>query len=202
VRLQEAGVQVVYGVVGFKTHAKMMLIVRREGNGLRRYAHLSTGNYHQINSRLYTDIGLMTANPEIGEDLHKVFQQLSGLGPMIKLKRLLHSPFTLYTSLVAKIERETTHAKAGRPARIVAKLNALNEAHVIEALYRAAQAGVEIDLIVRGACTLRPGCPVFPSAFACVRSSGAFSSTAACTGLPMTGNRKSIAPAPTGWNAT
>ena len=159
VRLQEAGVQVVYGVVGYKTHAKMMLIVRREGDGLRRYAHLSTGNYHQINSRTYTDIGLMTANPEIGEDLHKIFQQLSGLGPMIKLNCLLHSPFTLYTGLVAKIERETAHAKAGRPARIVAKLNAMSESHVIEALYRASQAGVEIDLIVRGACTLRPGLP-------------------------------------------
>ncbi|WP_158883573.1 polyphosphate kinase 1 [Rhodanobacter sp. L36] len=158
-RLQEAGVQVVYGVVGFKTHAKMMLIVRREGDVLRRYVHLSTGNYHQANSRMYTDIGLMTANEDIGEDLHKVFQQLSGLGPMIKLKRLLHSPFTLYPSVMAKIERETAHAQAGRPARIVAKLNALNESHVIEALYRASQAGVEIDLIIRGACTLRPGLP-------------------------------------------
>ncbi len=158
-RLQEAGVQVVYGVVGFKTHAKMMLIVRREGAGLRRYVHLSTGNYHQANSRMYTDIGLMTANEEIGEDLHKIFQQLSGLGPTISLKRLLHSPFTLYRSVVAKIERETANAKAGKRARIVAKLNALNESHVIEALYRASQAGVEIDLIVRGACTLRPGLP-------------------------------------------
>jgi polyphosphate kinase len=158
-RLQEAGVQVVYGVVGFKTHAKMMLIVRRENGHLRRYSHLSTGNYHQANSRLYTDIGLMTADPEIGEDLHKVFQQLSGLGPMISLKRLLHSPFTLYNSIIEKVEREATHARNGRPARIVAKLNALNEAHVIEALYVAAQAGVDIDLIVRGACTLRPGLP-------------------------------------------
>ncbi|WP_424682788.1 polyphosphate kinase 1 [Frateuria sp. YIM B11624] len=158
-RLQEAGVQVVYGVVGYKTHAKMMLIVRREAGTLRRYVHLSTGNYHQANSRLYTDIGLMTADPEIGEDLHKVFQQLSGLGSVISLKRLLHSPFTLYRSVVAKIERETAHARAGRSARIVAKLNALNESHVIEALYRASQAGVEIDLIVRGACTLRPGLP-------------------------------------------
>jgi polyphosphate kinase len=156
-QLQEAGVQVVYGVVGYKTHAKMMLIVRREADTLRRYVHLSTGNYHQANSRLYTDIGLMTANPEIGEDLHKVFQQLSGLGSVISLKRLLHSPFTLYRSVVAKIERETAHANAGKSARIVAKLNALNEAHVIQALYRASQAGVEIDLIVRGACTLRPG---------------------------------------------
>jgi polyphosphate kinase len=158
-RLQEAGVQVVYGVVGYKTHAKVMLIVRREGALLRRYVHLSTGNYHQANSRMYTDIGLMTANEDIGEDVHKVFQQLSGLGPMIELKRLLHSPFTLYPSVLAKIERETAHALAGRPARIVAKLNALNEARVIAALYRASQAGVEIDLIVRGACTLRPGLP-------------------------------------------
>jgi polyphosphate kinase len=158
-RLQEVGVQVVYGVVGFKTHAKMMLIVRRENGHLRRYSHLSTGNYHQANSRLYTDIGLMTADPEIGEDLHKVFQQLSGLGPMISLKRLLHSPFTLYNGIIEKIEREAAHARSGRPARIVAKLNALNEAHVIEALYAAAQAGVDIDLIVRGACTLRPGLP-------------------------------------------
>lgn len=158
-RLQEAGVQVVYGVVGYKTHAKMLLIVRREDEMLRRYVHLSTGNYHQGNSRSYTDIGLMTSHPGIGEDLHKVFQQLSGLGPMIELKHLLHSPFTLYRCVLAKIERETAHAEAGRPARIVAKLNALNEAHVISALYRASQAGVEIDLIVRGACTLRPGIP-------------------------------------------
>ena len=158
-RLQAVGVQVVYGVVGYKTHAKMLLIVRREGEALRRYAHLSTGNYHQINSRTYTDLGLMTANPEIGEDLHKVFQQLSGLGPRIALKRLLHSPFTLYRGVLERIERETALAQAGQPARIVAKLNALNEAHVIQALYRASIAGVEIDLIVRGACTLRPGLP-------------------------------------------
>jgi len=158
-RLQEAGVQVVYGVVGFKTHAKMLLIVRREDDSLRRYVHLSTGNYHQANSRTYTDIGLMTAHPGIGEDLHKVFQQLSGLGPVIELHHLLHSPFTLYRNVLEKIERETNHALAGKPARIVAKLNALNEAHVIQALYRASQAGVEIDLIVRGACTLRPGLP-------------------------------------------
>lgn len=158
-RLQEAGVQVVYGVVGYKTHAKMLLIVRREGEVLRRYVHLSTGNYHQSNSRSYTDIGLMTSHAGMGEDLHKIFQQLSGLGPVIELKHLLHSPFTLYRSVLDKIERETAHAEAGRPARIVAKLNALNEEQVIQALYRASQAGVEIDLIVRGACTLRPGMP-------------------------------------------
>ncbi|MEO8011429.1 MAG: polyphosphate kinase 1, partial [Dokdonella sp.] len=158
-RLQEAGVQVVYGVVGFKTHAKMLLIVRREPGGLRRYVHLSTGNYHLGTSRIYTDFGLMTADPEIGEDAHLLFLQLSGLGPIIKLKQLLHSPFTLHNELMAKINRETDHALAGRPARLIAKINALNEPAVIRALYRASCAGVHIDLIVRGACTLRPGLP-------------------------------------------
>lgn len=158
-RLQEAGVQVVYGVVGYKTHAKMMLIVRREFGELRRYVHLSTGNYHQITSRTYTDFGLMTADREIGEDAHMLFLQLSGLGPIIKLKHLLHSPFTLHRGLMDKIERETAHAKAGKPARIIAKINALNEPAVIKTLYAASCAGVSIDLIVRGACTLRPGIP-------------------------------------------
>ena len=156
-RLQEAGVQVVYGVVGYKTHAKMLLVVRRESGGLRRYVHLSTGNYHQVTSRIYTDFGLMTADPEIGEDAHLLFLQLSGLGPIIKLKQLLHSPFTLHKGLMAKIEREAAHARAGKPARITAKINALNEPAVIAALYAASCAGVQIDLVVRGACTLRPG---------------------------------------------
>ena len=158
-RLQEAGVQVVYGVVGYKTHAKMLLIVRREQGRLRRYVHLSTGNYHQITSRVYTDFGLMTADADIGEDVHKMFQQLSGLGTAIKLKRLLQSPFTLHKGLLQKIEREMAHAQAGRPARIIAKMNALNEAGVIQQLYAASSAGVQIDLIVRGACALRPGIP-------------------------------------------
>jgi len=156
-RLQEAGVQVVYGVVGYKTHAKMLLIVRREHGTLRRYAHLSTGNYHHLTSRLYTDLGLMTANPDIGDDVHALFQQISGLGPAIRLKRLLQSPFSLHKRILETIEREIAHARAGKPARIIAKLNALNEAGVVEHLYKASQAGVRIDLIVRGACTLRPG---------------------------------------------
>lgn len=156
-RLQAAGVQVVYGVVGYKTHAKMLLIVRREEGQLRRYVHLSTGNYHQITSRVYTDFGLMTAEPDIGEDVHKLFQQLSGLGTVIKLKRLMQSPFTLHKGLLEKFEREIAYARAGKRARIIAKMNALNEASVIEHLYRASCAGVKIDLIVRGACTLRPG---------------------------------------------
>lgn len=156
-RLQEAGVQVSYGVVGYKTHAKMMLIVRREGDRLRRYMHLGTGNYHAGTARAYTDIGLMTANEELGADVHALFQQLSGLAPSFKLKRLLTSPFTLHGGLLAKIAREAEHARAGRPAWIIAKMNALNESAVVRALYVASQAGVEIDLIVRGACTLRPG---------------------------------------------
>jgi polyphosphate kinase len=156
-RLQEAGVQVVYGVVGYKTHAKMLLVVRREGDRLKRYCHLSTGNYHAGTASVYTDFGLMTCDKEIGEDMHKLFQQLSGLGPVIKLKKLLQSPFTLLPAIIEKIERETEHAKAGRGGRIIGKFNALQEVSVIEALYRASQAGVQIDLIVRGMCVLRPG---------------------------------------------
>jgi polyphosphate kinase len=158
-RLQEAGVQVMYGVVGYKTHAKMLLIVRREGKVLRRYAHLGTGNYHGGTARTYTDIGLMTANPELTVDVHGLFQQLSGLAPAIKLKRLLASPFTLHAGLLAKIQREVEHAAAGRGGHIIAKMNALNEEGVIRALYAASQAGVSIELIVRGACCLRPGVP-------------------------------------------
>ena len=156
-RLQEAGVQVVYGVVGYKTHAKMLLIVRRERKKLRRYVHLSTGNYHAGTARTYTDIGLLTSDIGIGEDVHLLFQQLSGLAPAIKLKRLLQSPFTLHKALLKKIAREAKHARAGKPARIIAKMNALTEVGVMDALYQASHAGVKIDLIVRGACSLRPG---------------------------------------------
>jgi len=158
-RLQEAGVQVVYGVVGFKTHAKMLLVVRREGRKLRRYVHLGTGNYHSGTARAYTDISLITADPDIGSDVHQIFTQISGLAPVIKLKRMLQSPFTLHSGVLKRIERETKHAKAGKQARIIAKMNALNEPQVIRALYEASQAGVQIDLVVRGACTLRPGVP-------------------------------------------
>jgi polyphosphate kinase len=158
-RLQEAGVQVVYGVVGYKTHAKMLLVVRREGRVLRRYVHLGTGNYHAGTARQYTDLGLVTADPAIGADVHQIFQQLSGLSPAVRLKRLLESPFTLHAGVLKRIAREARHARAGRPARIVARMNALNEPQVVRALYAASQAGVSIDLVVRGACTLRPGVP-------------------------------------------
>ena len=158
-RLQQAGVQVVYGVVGYKTHAKMLLIVRREGRKLRRYVHLGTGNYHAGTARTYTDLGLITADPAIGSDVHQIFQQLSGMAPAIKLQKLLQSPFTLHAGVLEKIGREARHARAGKPARVVARMNALNEPQVIRALYAASQSGVQIDLIVRGACTLRPGVP-------------------------------------------
>ena len=158
-RLQDAGVQVVYGVVGFKTHAKMLLIVRREGRTLRRYVHLGTGNYHSGTARAYTDFSLMTANADIGNDVHLIFQQLSGLAAPLTLKHLLQAPFTLHSGVLQRIEREAAHARAGRPGRIVAKMNALNESRVIEALYAASRAGVVIDLVVRGACTLRAGIP-------------------------------------------
>lgn len=158
-RLQDAGVQVVYGVVGYKTHAKMLLVVRREGKRMRRYVHMGTGNYHSGTARAYTDIGLLTADPGIGSDVHQIFQQISGLAPAIRLKRLLQSPFTLHAGVMARIEREAELAQAGRPGRIIAKMNALNEPQVVRALYAASQAGVQIDLIVRGACTLRPGIP-------------------------------------------
>ncbi len=158
-RLQEAGVQVVHGVVGYKTHAKMLLVVRRENGKLKRYVHLSTGNYHAGTASVYTDFGLMSCDKDLGEDMHKLFQQLSGLGPVIKLKRLLQSPFSLHPGMIERIEREADLARSGKPGRIIAKMNALQEVAVIQALYEASIAGVQIDLIVRGQCVLRPGIP-------------------------------------------
>ncbi len=158
-RLQQAGAHVVYGVVGHKTHAKMMLIVRREGRRLRHYVHLSTGNYHSRTARVYTDYGLFTARPTIGDDVHQIFLQLTSLGKVAALNELLESPFTLHQAVLDKIAREQAHAEAGRPAQLIMKLNALVEPRVIRALYAASNAGVEIDLIVRGMCCLRPGIP-------------------------------------------
>jgi polyphosphate kinase len=155
--LEEAGAHIVYGVVGHKTHAKMTLVVRREGKQLRRYVHLGTGNYHARNARLYTDFGLLTCDTDTGEDVHKIFHQLTSLGQPGRLKRLLQSPFTLHKALLRHIEREAAHARKGKPGRIIAKMNALLEPNIIRALYAASQAGVKIDLIVRGPCALRPG---------------------------------------------
>jgi polyphosphate kinase len=156
-KLQEAGAHVMYGVFGFKTHAKLVMVVRREDKGLRRYCHLGTGNYHAKTARLYTDYGLLTADESIGEDVHEIFLQLTGLTRVPRLRKLLHAPFSLHQALLDRIERESAHARAGRPARIIAKLNALTEPTIIQALYRASRAGVSIDLIVRGVCCLRPG---------------------------------------------
>ena len=155
-KLQEAGAIVVYGIVGYKTHAKMILVVRREDNKLHRYVHLGTGNYHAVTARIYTDYGLMTANPELCEDVHKIFQELTGMGKTAKLKKLLHAPFTLHAQLMAYIEQEIRHAQAGKAAHIIIKVNALTEKQLIQALYRASIAGVKVDLIIRSICCLRP----------------------------------------------
>jgi len=153
-RLQEAGVHVMYGVVGYKTHAKMILVVRRETDGIRRYCHLGTGNYHWQTARAYTDYGLLTAHEQIGLDVHEIFLQLTSLTRTPNLRQLLQSPFTLHARLLELIRRERDRGSAGR---IIARMNALTEPQVIEALYEASTAGVQIDLVVRGTCALRPG---------------------------------------------
>jgi polyphosphate kinase len=157
--LHEAGAHVVYGVVGYKTHAKLTLVVRREKNHVRRYVHLGTGNYHAGTARAYTDIGLMSHDKVLGEDVHKIFQQLTGLGKTVKLKKVLQAPFTMHKCMLEKIQRETEHAKNGHKAHIMARMNSLIEPQVIRALYEASQAGVKIELLVRGICALRPGIP-------------------------------------------
>jgi len=158
-RLQEAGAHVMYGVVGFKTHAKLALVARRERGGIRRYCHLGTGNYHSRTARAYTDYGLFTCDPEIGQDVHEVFLQLTSLTRTPRLSCLLQSPFELHRAMLVRLEREAAHASAGRPARVILKMNALVEPESIAALCKASQAGVQIDLIVRGVCALRPGVP-------------------------------------------
>ena len=158
-RLEEAGAHVVYGVFGYKVHAKLLMLVRREDNSLRRYVHLGTGNYHPGTTRFYSDFGLMTANEEIGLDVAEVFKQITGLGRASTLTHLWQAPFSLHSNVLAAIKRETAIARAGRPAHIIAKINALLEPDIIEALYEASSADVKIDLIVRGPCALRPGVP-------------------------------------------
>ena len=156
-RLQEAGAHVMYGVVGYKTHAKLIMVVRRELGKLRRYCHLGTGNYHPNTARVYTDYGLFTCDEAVGEDLHELFLQLTSPTRVAIMQKILQSPFTLHESLVEKTRREAEFARQGKPARIIAKLNALVEPQIIQALYQASMAGVKIDLIVRGICALRPG---------------------------------------------
>jgi polyphosphate kinase len=156
-RLQEAGAHVMYGVVGYKTHAKLIMVVRRESGKLRRYCHCGTGNYHPDTARFYTDYGLFTCDDAVGEDLHELFLQLTSPTRVATMQKILQSPFTLHESLLEKTKREIALAQQGKPARIIAKLNALVEPQIIQALYHAAMAGVKIDLIVRGICALRPG---------------------------------------------
>ncbi len=158
-RLQAAGAVVIYGVVGFKTHAKIVSILRRENGNFVRYAHLGTGNYHAGNARLYTDYSLLTADPDLCEDVSKLFNQLIGMGKTLRMKKLFHAPFTLRKTLLELIAREASNASDGKDARIIIKVNALTDAKMIKALYKASQAGVKIDLIVRGMCCLRPGIP-------------------------------------------
>ncbi len=158
-RLQAAGAVVIYGVVGFKTHAKIVSILRRENGNFVRYAHLGTGNYHAGNARLYTDYSLLTADPDLCEDVSKLFNQLIGMGKTLRMKKLFHAPFTLRKTLLDLIAREANNASEGKAARIIIKVNALTDPRMIKALYKASQAGVKIDLIVRGMCCLRPGIP-------------------------------------------
>jgi len=158
-RMEEAGVQIVYGLVGLKTHCKLMLVMRREEDGIRRYAHIGTGNYNSTTARLYTDFGLFTADAEITAEVASVFNLLTSLSSRERWNQLLVAPFALRVGLLERIAREAANARAGKPASIVAKLNAIQDEEIVTALYEASQAGVEIDLIVRGICCLRPGVP-------------------------------------------
>jgi polyphosphate kinase len=156
-RLQRYGIHVIYGVVGFKTHAKMILVARRENAKVRYYVHLGTGNYHPRTSKIYTDYGLLTSDKDLGEDVYRVFLQLSSMGKASKMEALLYAPFTLHKGIVKRIRIEKEHAEQGKPALIIAKMNSLYDEDLVKELYAASQAGVQIELIVRGACQLRPG---------------------------------------------
>jgi polyphosphate kinase len=158
-KLEEAGVNMVYGLVGYKIHAKLCLVVRRENLALRRYVHLSTGNYNAVTARFYTDLGYFTCRPDFGEDATNFFNLLTGICQFQPMRKLLVAPFELHARLIELIQRETGHARRGLPARIIAKMNSLVDERIIEALYEASAAGVIIELIVRGICCLRPGVP-------------------------------------------
>jgi polyphosphate kinase len=156
-RLEQAGVHVVYGLVGLKTHCKLTLVVRRDGDHLQRYVHLATGNYNPTTSRIYTDVGIFTSDDEIATDATNLFNSLTGYSQFNEYNSLLVAPVNLRKGFIKLINRETAHAKAGRPGRILAKVNSLTDIAIVRALYNASQAGVSIDLIVRGICMLRPG---------------------------------------------
>jgi polyphosphate kinase len=156
-KLEEAGVHVVYGLVGLKTHCKLSLVVRQEEDGLQRYCHIGTGNYHPRTARLYEDYGLLTRDPDVGADLTKLFNQLSGYAPKARFRRLLVAPTSVRSGLIQHIDAEAALAREGKPAWIKIKVNSVVDEATIDALYRASQAGVKIDMVVRGICALRPG---------------------------------------------
>jgi polyphosphate kinase len=158
-KLEQAGVHVVYGIVGLKTHCKLSLVVRQEGDGLRRYSHIGTGNYHPRTARYYEDLGLLTADDQVGEDLSKLFNQLSGYAPKSTFKRLLVAPRSVRSGLIDRIEKEIANRKAGLAARVIIKVNSMVDEAIVDSLYRASQAGVQVDVIVRGICSVRPGVP-------------------------------------------
>jgi len=158
-KLEDAGVHVVYGLVGFKTHAKLSLVVRQETTGIRRYVHVGTGNYNPKTARMYEDFGLLSSDPQLGDDVNKLFNQLSGFAPQTSFERLLVAPRTIDTGLMSRIDREIENHKAGKPAGIRFKLNSVLDEQFIEAFYRASQAGVKVELIVRGICAIRAGVP-------------------------------------------
>ncbi|HMC02771.1 MAG TPA: polyphosphate kinase 1, partial [Cellulomonadaceae bacterium] len=158
-KLEQAGVHVVYGIVGLKTHCKLSLVVRQEADGLRRYCHVGTGNYNPKTARMYTDLGLLTCDPDVGQDLTRLFNQLSGYAPKSRFHRLLVAPRSVRSGLIERIDREAAAARDGKPAWIKIKVNSMVDEDTIDALYRASQAGVPIDLVVRGICALRPGVP-------------------------------------------
>jgi polyphosphate kinase len=158
-QLEQAGVHVVYGVLGLKTHVKLSMVVRDDGDRLRRYVHTGTGNYHPKTARYYEDIGLLTTDEAVGEDAAQLFNQLSGFGLSPNYKKLIVAPQFLREGLIARIQRETEHHLAGRPAKITFKCNSIVDERIIDALYDASRAGVPIDIIVRGICSIRPGVP-------------------------------------------
>ncbi len=158
-KLEKAGVHVVYGLLGLKTHCKLSLVVRQEDEGLVRYCHVGTGNYHPKTARLYEDYGLLTNDPDVGADLTKLFNQLSGYAPKAKFKRLIVAPTGVRVGLIERIEREAENARAGKDAWVGIKVNSIVDEKTIDALYRASQAGVQVDLVVRGTCALKPGVP-------------------------------------------
>ena len=158
-RLERAGVHVVYGLLGLKTHCKLALVVRREGNGLRRYLHIGTGNYNPATAKIYTDIGLFTSGEQIGSDATDLFNYITGFSRQSEYRKMLVAPVNIREKFNDLIHREISNHKEGRPARIIVKINSLTDTKIIRELYRASQSGVRIDMIVRGICSLRPGVP-------------------------------------------